>query len=79
MLERGPGVTEPLSRTEARVAHTARVANGGACTSWVETNIAGAQARLLGVYLKQRLFGVDYVLLTGRTADGKAVEERVSP
>jgi len=103
MLERGPGVTEPLSRTEARllgiasqevsgdtirfvvngmpsrtfVAHTGRV--DGACTSWVETTIGKAQARLLGVYVKQRLFGVDYVLLSGRTPEGKAVEERVSP
>lgn len=104
MLERGPGVTEPLSRTEARmlgiasqdvsgdtirfvvngmpsrtfVAHTGRGADG-TCTSSVETTIRGAQAQLLAVYVKQRLFGVDYVLLTGRTSDGKAVEERLSP
>jgi hypothetical protein len=59
------------------VAHTGR-GSTGTCTSWVDTTIAGAQARLLGIYVKQNLFGVDYVLLTGRTTDGKVVEERVS-
>lgn len=104
MLERGPGITEPLSRGEARVlgianqevsgdairfvvsgmpsrtfvAHTGRGADG-TCTSRVDTTIAGTQARLLSIHVKQSLFGVDYVLLTGSTADGKAVQERVSP
>lgn len=104
MLERGPGVTEPLSSRELRVlgvasqdvagdtirfvvsgipsrtfiAHTGRGAEG-TCTSWVETTIAGAEARLLGVYVKQKLFGVAYVLLTGRTPEGKDVQERLSP
>jgi hypothetical protein len=104
MLERGPGVTEVLSRAEVRVlgiasqevsgdtirfvvngmpsrtfvAHTGRGVDG-ACSSWVETTIGGAQARLLSVYVKQRLFGVDYVLLTGRTPEGKAVQERLVP
>ncbi len=103
MLERGPGVTEPLSSRELRVlgvasqdvagdairfvvsgmpsrtfiAHTGRGADG-VCTSWVETTIAGSEARLLGVYVKQKLFGVDYVLLTGRTQEGKPVQERLS-
>jgi hypothetical protein len=104
MLERGPGVTEPLSRNEARVlgvgtqevsgdtirfvvsglpsrtfvAHTGRGPDG-VCTSWVDTTIAGAEARLLGLYVKQRLLGVDYVQLTGRTPEGKVVEEQVRP
>lgn len=59
------------------IAHTGRGADG-ACTSWVETTIAGSEARLLGVYVKQKLFGVDYVLLTGRTPEGKPVQERLS-
>jgi hypothetical protein len=60
------------------LAHTERGADG-ACTSWVDTTIMGAQAKLLGVYVKQRWLGVDYVQLTGRTAEGKVVQERVSP
>ena len=105
MLERGPSVTEPLSRNEARVlgissqevsgdtirfvvsglpsrtfvAHTGRGADG-VCTSWVDTTIAGADARLLGIYVKQRfLGGVDYVQLTGHTHEGKVVQEQVRP
>jgi hypothetical protein len=104
MLERGPGVTEPLTRNEAHVlgigtqevsgdtirfvvsglplrtfvAHTGRGADG-VCTSWVDTTIAGAEARLLGVYVKQRLLGVDYIQLTGRTPEGKVVGEQVRP
>jgi hypothetical protein len=104
MLERGPSVTEPLSRNEAHVlgiasqevsgdtvrfvvsglpsraflAHTGRDVDG-VCTSWVDTTIAGAEARLLGVFVKQRLLGVDYVQLTGRTPEGKVVEEQVRP
>ena len=104
MLERAPGVTEPLSPSELRVlgvasqevsgdtisfvvsgmpsrtffAHTGRGADG-VCTSWVDTTIAGGEARLLGVYVKQRLLGVDYVQLTGRTPEGKVVAEQVRP
>lgn len=58
------------------VAHVGRDAGGG-CRSWVDTKIAGAEARLVGVYIKEKLLGVDYVLLSGRTADGRSVEERV--
>lgn len=104
MLERGPGVTEPLTRNEAHVlgigtqevsgdtirfvvsglpsrtfvAHIGRGADG-VCTSWVDTTIAGADARVLGVYAKQRFLGVDYVQLTGRTPEGKIVQEQVRP
>lgn len=59
------------------VAHVERDA-GGACASWVETRIAGAEARLTGVYIKEKLLGVDYVLLSGRTAEGKSVQERLT-
>jgi hypothetical protein len=58
--------------------HTERGA-AGTCTSWVETEIAGAPARLTAVYVQQRLFGVDYVQLTGRTPGDKVVNERVVP
>ena len=58
--------------------HTERGADG-ACTSFVETTIAGAPARLLGIYVKERLFGVDYVLISGQTRDGRNVDERVRP
>ena len=59
-------------------AHTVRDP-AGQCTSWVATTIAGVPARVTGVYAQQSLFGVSYVLLTGRSEDGKVVNERVSP
>src|SRR4029077_1783951 len=78
MLERGPNVTESLSRAELAVlgiarqevsgdaihfvvnglttktfvAHTAR-GEGGACTSWVSTTIAGADAKVVRIWAKQ--------------------------
>jgi hypothetical protein len=60
------------------VAHTGR-GDDGACASWVETAVAGSNARLLGIYVKQSLFGVDYVQLSGTTSQGKVVQERVVP
>jgi hypothetical protein len=33
---------------------------------------------LLDVYVQQRLFGIDYVLLRGLSAEGEALSERVS-
>ena len=57
--------------------HTQR-AKGDRCSSWVGTTIAGAPARLAGVFVRQKLFGVDYVLLTGWSEDGKALRGRVS-
>jgi hypothetical protein len=60
------------------VVHTGR-APDGSCTSSVDTTISGAQARLLRIYVKQKLFGVDYVLISGRTPGGKTVDERVNP
>jgi hypothetical protein len=60
------------------VAHTGR-GDDGTCISWVDTNVAGSPARLLGVYVKQGLFSVDYVELTGRSPEGKMVRERLVP
>jgi hypothetical protein len=62
----------------AFTVHTARTSDGQ-CASWVGTTIAGVPAHVTGVFAKQSLFGVDYVLLTGRSDDGKVVSERVSP
>jgi hypothetical protein len=58
--------------------HTWR-ASDGRCASSVMTTIAGASARVDSVFVQQKLFGVDYVLLTGWTNDGTLVRERVSP
>jgi hypothetical protein len=44
----------------------------------VGTTIAGVPARVGGVFVRQKLLGVDYVLLTGWSEDGKAVRERIS-
>ena len=50
----------------------------GRCSSWVGTTIASVPARVASVYVQQKLFGVDYVLLTGWADDGTLVRERVS-
>ena len=60
------------------VVHTGRAADGQ-CTSRVSTTIAGVPASVTGVFAQQSLFGVDYVLLTGRSEDGTLVRERVTP
>lgn len=104
MRERGPHVTESLSRREAGllgvshqevdrdqirfgvtgmpgrtfVAHLSRAADGS-CASWVDSTVSGVPARVVGVYAKLRFLGVDYVQITGRTADGKVVQERFRP
>ena len=57
--------------------HTQR-AKDDRCSSWVGTTIAGVPARVGGVFVRQKLLGVDYVLLTGWSEDGKAVRERIS-
>ena len=51
----------------------------GTCTSSASTTVAGVPARLASIYVKQKLFGVDYVLFTGWAADGAVVRERLSP
>ena len=40
--------------------------------------IAGSPARISSIWVKQKLFGVDYVLLTGSASNGAVVRERVS-
>ena len=40
--------------------------------------ISGVPARVSDVYVRQKLFGVDYVLVTGRTSGGDVVRERIS-
>jgi hypothetical protein len=59
---------------------TVRMEQGpeGGCSSWVGTTIASVPARVASVYVKQKFFGVDYVLLTGWAEDGSVVRERVS-
>jgi hypothetical protein len=51
---------------------------GGICTSSATTTIAGVAARLSDVFVRQKLFGVDYVQLTGLTSGGATVRERFS-
>ena len=67
-----------LEETELQIFATGK-APDGSCTSSVDTTISGSHATLLRIYVKQKLFGVDYVLITGRTADGRTVDERVKP
>jgi hypothetical protein len=57
--------------------HTVRGADGK-CTSSASTTIAGAPARIDNVYVKTKLFGVEYVQLTGIAVDGHVVRERLS-
>jgi hypothetical protein len=57
--------------------HTVR-GNDGRCTSSASVTINGAPARIDNVYVKLKLFGVDYVQLTGIAEDGRVVRERLS-
>lgn len=57
--------------------HTVRGADGK-CTSTASATINGAPARIDSVYVKTKLFGVDYVQLTGVAKDGSVVRERLS-
>jgi len=43
------------------------------------SRITGVAARVAGVYVQQKLFGIDYVLLTGLAEDGATVRERLAP
>jgi hypothetical protein len=58
--------------------HTWR-SSEGQCASAVSATIGGVSARLASVYVKQKLFGISYVLLTGIGEDGVVVQERVVP
>jgi hypothetical protein len=51
----------------------------GRCASVAEMKISGVEARVAGVWVKQKFLGIDYVLLTGWAEDGKVVRERVAP
>lgn len=52
----------------------------GRCSSQATTTIAGVEARIANVFVKQELFGrVGFVLLTGRADDGSLVRERIVP
>jgi hypothetical protein len=50
----------------------------GRCASSANMTIAGVPARVTNVYVRQKLFGVDYVQLTGSTSGGEVVSERIS-
>ena len=52
--------------------------DGGACTSEATTSISGTPARLDGIYVKLKLFGLDYVELSGVGPNGAAVREKLS-
>lgn len=58
--------------------HTSRAADGR-CAAWVGAAIAGAPARVASVFVQQKMFGVDYVLLSGVSETGAVVRERVVP
>jgi hypothetical protein len=57
--------------------HTVRGADGK-CSSSASVTINGTPARIDNVYVKLKLFGVDYVQLTGTAQDGSVVRERLS-
>jgi hypothetical protein len=50
----------------------------GTCASSANMSISGVQARLTNVYVRQKLFGVEYVEVTGSTSGGGVVSERIS-
>jgi hypothetical protein len=50
----------------------------GKCTSSAKMTIAGVAARVTHVFVRQKLFGVDYVEVTGSTPSGELVRERLS-
>jgi len=49
----------------------------GKCGATVLMTIANAPARLHDVYVKESMFGVDYLLITGWAENGAVVRERV--
>jgi Domain of unknown function (DUF4833) len=50
----------------------------GVCLAGANMAINGAEAHLTNIFVKQRLFGVAYVEVTGTTADGTQVRERIT-
>ena len=63
--------------TRAITVRTWRAADG-TCASSATITIAGVDARLQDVYVKQSLLGVDYVMLRGWSDAGKMIQERVT-
>ena len=51
----------------------------GACAAEANMTIAGVPARVANVHVQQKLFGVDYVLLTGWSSSGAVVREKLAP
>ena len=64
--------------TRTFTVHASRAADGR-CASWVGATIAGVPARVASVFVQQKLFGVDYVLLSGVSEAGAVVRERIVP
>jgi hypothetical protein len=57
--------------------HTTKNADG-TCSATATATIAGTSARISDVYVKIKLFGAEYVQLTGVANDGRVVRERLS-
>lgn len=58
------------------VIHTNKTPEGS-CASSATMTIAGEHARVTSVFVKQKLFGVDYVELAGTAPSGAALRERI--
>jgi Domain of unknown function (DUF4833) len=80
-VDGGGRVTLTLSALPRRPIVVDTHAGGDGCVATATTEIGNAPARLSNVYVKLRWpFGVDYLLLTGRSSsDGRTVRERVTP
>ncbi len=72
------GVRVVLRGLPARTITIHTRAEGGKCVASASTTINGVSARISSVFVKIKLFGVDYVQLTGLADDGTVVKERLS-
>jgi hypothetical protein len=72
------GVRVVLRGLPARTITIHTRADGGKCVASATTTISGVSARISSVFVKIKLFGVDYVQLTGLADDGTIVKERLS-
>jgi len=54
-------------------------AEDGSCHAMSRVTIDGSQARLYNVHVALKLFGVEYLLLTGWSDGGRTVREKISP
>jgi hypothetical protein len=69
-----------LRALPARTIVVHSLAQGDGCRADATTTISGGPAALTSVYAKLGWpFGVDYLMLSGRGPDGRAVQERVKP